>query len=57
MPITWREVKTGLDPARYTIRTVPALMRKLKAWTDYDDGERSLAEAVERLGPVRGRLR
>ena len=56
MPITWREVKTGLDPARYTIRTVPALMRKLKAWTDYDDGERSLAEAVERLGPVRGRL-
>ncbi len=57
MPITWREVKKGLDPARYTIRTVPALVRKLKAWTDYDDGERSLAEAVERLGPVRGRLR
>ena len=57
MPITWREVKKGLDPARYTIRTVPALVRKLKAWTDYDDGERSLAEAVERLGPVRDRLR
>ena len=57
MPITWREVKKGLDPARYTIRTVPALVRKLKAWADYDDGERSLAEAVERLGPVRGRLR
>ena len=57
MPITWREVKTGLDPARYTVRTVPALLRKLKAWADYDDGERPLAEAIERLGPVRGRLR
>ena len=57
MPITWREVKTGLDLARYTVRTVPALLRKLKAWADYDDDERPLAEAIERLGPVRGRLR
>ena len=57
MPITWREVKRGLDPARCTLRTAPALVRKLKALTDYGDGERSLVEAVERLGPVRGRLR
>ncbi len=57
MPITWREVRKGLDPARYTIRTVPALVRKLKAWTDYGEGERPLGEAIGRLGPIRGRLR
>ncbi|RYB01779.1 DNA ligase D [Lichenibacterium ramalinae] len=57
MPITWNQVNRGLDPARYTVRTVPSLVRKLRAWTDYSDGERPLAEAIERLGPVRGRLR
>ena len=57
MPITWAQVKKGLDPARYTVRTVPALVRKLTAWTDYPDGERPLAEAIERLDPIRGRLR
>ncbi len=40
MPITWSQVKKGLDPAQYTVRTVPALVRKLRAWADYDDGER-----------------
>ena len=52
MPITWRQVKKGLDPARYTIRTVPALVGKLSAWSDYCDGERSLADAIKRLGKV-----
>ena len=52
MPITWSQVKAGLDPAQYTVRTVPALVRKLKAWADYADGERPLAEAIERLGKV-----
>ncbi len=52
MPVTWSQVKKGLDPAQYTVRTVPALVRKLKAWTDYSDGERPLAEAIERLGKV-----
>ena len=52
MPLTWSQVKAGLDPARYTLRTVPALLAKLKAWTDYCDGERPLADAVRRLGKV-----
>jgi len=50
MPLTWSQVKAGLDPGRYTVRTVPALVRKLTAWEDYCDGERPLAAAVERLG-------
>ena len=49
MPIEWRQVRAGLDPKRYTIRTVPALMRKSKAWEDYDDGARSLRTAIRKV--------
>jgi bifunctional non-homologous end joining protein LigD len=52
MPLTWTQVKTGLDPARYTVRTVPALVKKLKAWEDYCDSDRPLANAIKRLGKV-----
>jgi bifunctional non-homologous end joining protein LigD len=55
MPLTWSQVKTGLDPAKYTVRTVPGLMRSLKAWADYCDGERPLADAIKRLGATSGR--
>ena len=53
MPVTWAQVKKGLDPAKYTVRTVPPLLRKLTAWADYDDGERPLAPAINRLGKGR----
>jgi len=52
MPLTWSQVKPGLDPARYTVRTAPPLVKKMKAWDDYGDGERPLASAVKRLGKV-----
>ena len=52
MPLTWSQVKRGLDPQKYTIRTAPPLVRKLTAWEDYCEGERSLAAAIERLGNV-----
>ena len=50
MPLTWSQVKKGLDPAAYTVRTVPALVKKLKAWEDYCDGERPLAERHQAAG-------
>lgn len=49
MPLTWDQVKAGLDPARYTLRTVPALLAKSEAWKGYDEAERSLAEATRKL--------
>nr|MBA3812731.1 ATP-dependent DNA ligase [Caulobacteraceae bacterium] len=52
MPLTWSQAKTGLDPARYTIRTAPLLVRKLTAWADYRDGARPLSAAIKRLGKV-----
>jgi bifunctional non-homologous end joining protein LigD len=52
MPLTWAAVKPDLDPRRFTIRTVPGLLRTSAAWKDYDDAERPLEVAVRRLGKV-----
>jgi len=49
MPLNWNEVKAGLDPQRFTMRTAPALLRKRKPWQDYCDGERDLKGAIEKL--------
>ncbi|NLR97445.1 DNA ligase D [Rhizobium sp. P38BS-XIX] len=52
MPLTWSQVKTDLDPKRFTIRTVPALLAKTSAWQDYCEGQRSLEQAIKRLGKM-----
>ncbi|MFN5456710.1 non-homologous end-joining DNA ligase, partial [Bradyrhizobium sp.] len=49
MPVTWAQVKNGLDPKRYTVRTVPALLAKTKAWEGYDDAARSIKPAIKKL--------
>ena len=49
MPLNWNQVRAGLDPQRFTMRTAPALLRKNKPWQDYCDGERSLKEAIEKV--------
>jgi bifunctional non-homologous end joining protein LigD len=49
MPVIWPQVKHGLDPMHYTVRTVPQLLRKSKAWADYCDGERPPLEAIAKL--------
>ncbi len=53
MPLTWTQVKADLDPKKFTIRTVPALIRKSKAWADYCDAERPLEGAIKLLGKAR----
>jgi len=50
MPLTWPQVRRGLEPLRYTLWTVPALLSKSAAWRDYCEGERRLVEARKRLG-------
>ncbi|MCG6203802.1 DNA ligase D [Rhodopseudomonas sp. HC1] len=49
MPLTWAQVKSGLDPKRYTVETVPALLRKTKAWADYDKAVTPLKPAIRSL--------
>lgn len=53
MPLTWPQVKKGLDPMRLTIRTVPSLLAKSRAWSDYCAAERPLAEAIKKLVTMR----
>jgi bifunctional non-homologous end joining protein LigD len=55
MPLTWSQVKSDLDPGRFTIRTVPSLIAKSTAWKDYCDAERSLADAIKRLQKEKGK--
>jgi bifunctional non-homologous end joining protein LigD len=49
MPITWSQTRDGLDPARFTIDSAPALLAKTKAWQDYCDAERPLEPAIRKL--------
>ncbi|MGZ6018043.1 MAG: DNA ligase D, partial [Phenylobacterium sp.] len=52
-PLTWGQVKTGLDPKAYTVRTAPALLKKTKAWADYCDAEQPLGPAIRKLHTLR----
>ncbi|WP_312366211.1 DNA ligase D [Ensifer sp.] len=49
MPLNWSQVRAGLDPKRFTVRTVPKLINASTAWQDYCDSHRSLAQALKRL--------
>jgi bifunctional non-homologous end joining protein LigD len=49
MPLAWSQVKASLDPNRYTLRTVPALLAKSRAWEEYCDSERPLEPAIRKL--------
>ncbi len=49
MPLTWAQVKADLDPLRYTVRTVPKLLARSKAWADYEEAARPLADAIAAL--------
>jgi bifunctional non-homologous end joining protein LigD len=49
MPLSWAQVRRGLEPLRYTLKTAPALLAKSTAWKDYCDGERRLLDAFKRL--------
>jgi bifunctional non-homologous end joining protein LigD len=49
MPVTWEQVRAGLDPSRFTIRTAPGLIARSKAWQGYDDAARPIVKAIELL--------
>jgi len=49
MPLTWAQVKAGLDPKAFTVRTAPALLQKSGAWKGYAQSARSLKQAIRKL--------
>ncbi|MBR0972669.1 DNA ligase D [Bradyrhizobium japonicum] len=49
MPVTWAQAKDDLDPKRYTVRTVPGLLGRSKAWENYDDAAAPIKAAMKKL--------
>ena len=49
MPLSWAQVKGDLDPKRFTVRTVPALLARSKAWQGYDDEASSIKAAMKKM--------
>jgi len=49
MPLTWSQVRKGLDPKRFTIHTAAGLISKSKAWSDYEKSGRPLRSAINAL--------
>jgi bifunctional non-homologous end joining protein LigD len=54
MPVTWAQVREGLDPQKFTVHTAPALMAKSEAWNDYCKSERPLKPAIAKFVKSRG---
>ena len=50
MPLTWEQVRPGLDPKAFTVRTAPAALKRSRAWDDYVRSEGSLRAAIARSG-------
>ncbi len=49
MPLTWAQVRGDLDPKRFTVRTVPALLAKTRAWDGYEEAASSIKPAIKKL--------
>jgi bifunctional non-homologous end joining protein LigD len=49
MPLQWSQVRAGLDATRFTVRTAPALLARVKPWQDYAHAARSLRAAITRF--------
>jgi bifunctional non-homologous end joining protein LigD len=49
MPLNWEQVRAGLDPRRFDIRSAPSLLAKSKAWDDYAGAARALKPAIRKL--------
>jgi bifunctional non-homologous end joining protein LigD len=56
-PLDWKEVTARLDPGRFTLRTVPARLRRLKAdpWAGFGAARQSLPQGDAGDGTARRR--
>ncbi|RYZ14678.1 MAG: DNA ligase D [Alphaproteobacteria bacterium] len=49
MPIAWTQVRKGLDPMRYSIFSVPQILKRARPWEGYCEGERPFHPAARKL--------
>ena len=50
VPVTWAQVKTGLEPQKFTIATSAPLLKKPDPWAGLAKSAKALAPAMKRLG-------
>jgi bifunctional non-homologous end joining protein LigD len=53
-PLTWSQVRNGLDPKKYTVTSGPALLSRSKAWADYAKSARPIDAAIRKLTQRKG---
>ena len=49
MPLNWSQVRSGLDPKRFTIATAARLLPKVTDWNAYEGAARKLSGAIRKL--------
>ena len=49
-PLSWGQVRVGLNPRAFTIQTAPALLKKVDPWSDFRSAAVSLRPALKSLG-------
>ncbi|MBX9576679.1 MAG: DNA ligase D [Caulobacteraceae bacterium] len=49
-PLSWGQVKTGLDPAAFNLWTYPALLKKADPWADFRASATGLRPALRKMG-------
>ncbi|MBI2260673.1 MAG: DNA ligase D [Caulobacterales bacterium] len=49
-PLSWGQVKSGLDPKAYTLHDAAALLKKPDPWKDFRDGAVNLRPVLGKIG-------
>jgi bifunctional non-homologous end joining protein LigD len=49
-PLSWGQVRSGLDPSAYNLWTWPALLKKADPWSDFRTSAVSLRPALRKMG-------
>jgi bifunctional non-homologous end joining protein LigD len=49
MPVNWTQLRGDFDPARFTVRSVPGLLKKSNAWAGYEEAAGSIKAAIANL--------
>jgi bifunctional non-homologous end joining protein LigD len=49
MPLTWAQVRPGLDPARHTVRSALRTLQRTRPWEGYEEAGRPVLEAALRV--------
>jgi bifunctional non-homologous end joining protein LigD len=49
MPLHWKDIRPGLDPKAFTVRTAAKPLEKSKPWADYAKSARPLTAAIRQI--------